>query len=912
MRARRAEDHIVVLRSELDRQRKMYEEERHLRTLQLEAIRYLWKEVQSLQSWKSEVLTSQQFRTMDSNRQDDSYNYSEEIQQTLERMETMNKTGASGRDSGYAMVDVERHRDLEKTCASLQNQVAQLSQALQSVSSVVFQSGFLGPTMDTTDMEGSLLVTGYEDDEISSCDESNYTTTKWGCVPHSLSPYPSEEEEQYFLTVPQSGFPTPPRNLRLEHKGENSVVISWQASRILDGHNREIHKPLVGYRVYVEEKPLALISQGGLKALIHGLNPKATYKIYVRAVSALGESNTSGKESSASDQDNMKERDRPSSRSERPSSSRSNTNSDGILMQPKLHTHRRTRSKDLQNNVLDVEGDRNVASDRSSQSISRPAESPRSPQAGSGVKGTSASISSSKMSETFTIDTSGSLLQAINEAKGALGLSDNSEGSVKTHRRKRSKDFNVSESSSHVKTHRRTRSKDYEWRKDIEYAGSNLKEKDHKKAWVKDAPSGEVHGIPIIDARKRHPSGSRPSSPAPSDISEKSQPERKRATVADMLEKFSGKSVSSFGGSLGANDNEPVFTSALPPRQKRTGSHEDISGESRRTPTKNMSPTYTERKRTPSNGSESDLSEISTSSAARQIDMDRKGTGGTAGIVSKLLQKLQNFSKSQEENLHQRTQKIKKKSTDSSGGEDGEPVIRRQRKKSESESEPVSMSERQITNSDSSSQSDDPQLGKKPYKTHRRSGSDQRVHIRHSSAPTTPSRLSGNQTTESTYTHKPQNLPSPNITIPDYVPHHPDYTPRPEPHRPTSGSSPSQYSPDYTSRPQSNPELTYGQPTPSNPDFTPRPESSNVKRTASFHGSHRQPEVTTPRRSGSEENLYNRSVNQQSNPMPSQQPFLSGMFTRKNRKPQSGSGNIHHIPILSGAQLQKQSKNPPS
>ena len=269
------------------------------------------------------------------------------------------------------------------------------------------------------------------------------------------------------------------------------------------------------------------------------------------------------------------------------------------------------------------------------------------------------------------------------------------------------------------RTHKRTRSKDYEWRKDIEYAGSNLKDKDFKKAWGKDASSSEVHGIPIIDARKRHSSGSRPSSPAPSDASEKSQPERKR-TVADMLEKFSaGKGSSSIGGSLGANDGDSVFMSALPPRQRRTGSHEDVSQEARRTPTKNMSPTYGEKKRSPSNGSESDVSEVSTSSAARQIDMDRKATGGTHGIVSKLLQKLQTFSKSQEENLQQRTHKIKKKSTDSSGGEDNDAVVivrSRQRKKSESESETIS----EKPNSDSSSHSDDPQLAKKPYKTHRR------------------------------------------------------------------------------------------------------------------------------------------------------------------------------------------------
>ena len=65
-------------------------------------------------------------------------------------------------------------------------------------------------------------------------------------VPHSLSPYPSEEEEQYFHSFPQIGCPTPPRNLQMEHKGENSVVLSWGPSKILDASCKEINKPLLG------------------------------------------------------------------------------------------------------------------------------------------------------------------------------------------------------------------------------------------------------------------------------------------------------------------------------------------------------------------------------------------------------------------------------------------------------------------------------------------------------------------------------------------------------------------------------------------------------------------------------------------------------------------------------------------
>lgn len=48
-----------------------------------------------------------------------------------------------------------------------------------------------------------------------------------GSIPHSLSPYPSEEEETYFHQVPHHGAPTPPRKLVLKHKGEHSVLLHW-------------------------------------------------------------------------------------------------------------------------------------------------------------------------------------------------------------------------------------------------------------------------------------------------------------------------------------------------------------------------------------------------------------------------------------------------------------------------------------------------------------------------------------------------------------------------------------------------------------------------------------------------------------------------------------------------------------
>ncbi|XP_060069626.1 uncharacterized protein LOC132549692 [Ylistrum balloti] len=816
IRARRAEDHIILLRSELDRQKKLYDEEKHLRCLQMEAIRFLWKEVQSLQHWKTEVLTSQSFKgTLGSTRgtEDSSYNYSQEIQNTLQRMDSLN----SGHGS-VPEVDLEKHRQLEKTCADLQSQVSQLQTALQSVSSVVFQSGLFTGGNDTTEESASLLVTGFEDDDISSCDdESSIGGPRWGSIPNSLSPYPSEEEEAYFSSVPQPGLPTPPRNLRLEHKGETSIVISWQPSKILDVFNKEVNQPLLGYRVYVDEKPTSMLASNLLRALIHGLDTQLTYKIYLKAVSSLGESNTSnilmagvsqgsslprnpslssdsdesdekdstessdvarnhvftrrsgrqrrtksprqekrqaharGKESSASDQENVKER--PSSKSERPGSSRSNNNSDGIFVQPKLHTHRRNRSRDSPNDGL------TIGVQEPPHPI--PKESHQSPPAGSRFKENS--LSASKMSETFIIDSQNSLLSAIAATKAAIQGADGvKEQFVKTHRRTRSKEKvtempstevslvespgslssapNISVNSSPEakilnvptqdagaipnestqKGHRRTRSKDmqnsaYEWRKDID---STTNVRDVKKAWSKETNS-ETHGIPVIDASKRH--GSRPSSPAPSDISEtKSQVDRKKS-VADLLEqRLSNKPVSPLEG------GDVTNKAALPPRVRRIASNEDVSDGGRRTPSKTASPTYVDRRRSPSNGSESDVGE---SSAARHLDMDGGNRTNNTGIVSKLLQKLQNISKTQGETMRERGTKIKLKSTSEvpSGNEEG-VVHRRQRQLSGSESEPVAscipVTEKPAPHhhSDNSSgnQSDDPQGPRRHHKTHRR------------------------------------------------------------------------------------------------------------------------------------------------------------------------------------------------
>ena len=89
--------------------------------------------VQSLQTWKSQILSSQVFKTMENSGPQDysSYNYSQEIQNTLARAEMLNNMDASmgpgGMNSGPQFstqsVDLEKQKSLEKTCESLQSQV---------------------------------------------------------------------------------------------------------------------------------------------------------------------------------------------------------------------------------------------------------------------------------------------------------------------------------------------------------------------------------------------------------------------------------------------------------------------------------------------------------------------------------------------------------------------------------------------------------------------------------------------------------------------------------------------------------------------------------------------------------------------------------------------------------------------
>ena len=50
LRSRRMEEHVLVLRSEVKKCQQLYEQERQLRVLQLEALKQLWKEVGAIEA----------------------------------------------------------------------------------------------------------------------------------------------------------------------------------------------------------------------------------------------------------------------------------------------------------------------------------------------------------------------------------------------------------------------------------------------------------------------------------------------------------------------------------------------------------------------------------------------------------------------------------------------------------------------------------------------------------------------------------------------------------------------------------------------------------------------------------------------------------------------------------------------
>lgn len=444
----------------------------------------------------------------------------------------------------------------------------------------------------------------------------------------------------------------------------------------------------------------------------------------------------------------------PESTTERPPS-KMELEAEGIMTQPRMHKHRRTPSREYQNRTADE----NL----------KPIETPQSPvqrstkltaQESQGFsfddrnKTEQVVDSQQSMSSTFTIDSQNSVLLALSTGGKSVDIDDSAdtkEETVKGHRRRRSRDMknergeqrgDISDSSSSVssaiihsrtadsageRNHSGTESPSVRRRrtKDTSREDSDT---GSKRNSAKISPTAGSQGVPVIDGRRRHESGSRPSSPAHSDVSDSRSSvtagDRRRMPMADLLEqRFSGRVGQSTGSSASSTatltqSQVDSSTSDLPPQIPRSrdgkySSLENLSTKSshdyKSSPTERYSPTGSERRRTSSTCSESEIPS-STTTASRQLDMDNKNANsnpGNTGIVTKILQKLHSLSKTQEESLQ--TTKYKRKSVEvkeparkTSGDSDSGEVI--------------------TGHSDSSgAHSDDSQQVTRPsYRTHRR------------------------------------------------------------------------------------------------------------------------------------------------------------------------------------------------
>lgn len=98
-----------------------------------------------------------------------------------------------------------------------------------------------------------------------------------------------------------AGMPSAPKALRVELRQANinvsnncSVIVRWSPSYVHD-QNGAVSKThtLLGYRIYVNGQPKGMVTGTKTQALLDGLHFSHEYRIHVRAVSALGESESS-------------------------------------------------------------------------------------------------------------------------------------------------------------------------------------------------------------------------------------------------------------------------------------------------------------------------------------------------------------------------------------------------------------------------------------------------------------------------------------------------------------------------------------------------------------------------------------------------------------------------------------------
>jgi hypothetical protein len=78
--------------------------------------------------------------------------------------------------------------------------------------------------------------------------------------------------------TPLPGTPFPPSDVLVAHKGDTSVVVQWVSSRVLTVDGKDSHRPVIGYRVYVNDLPKGMVAGIKTRAFIDGLDHKTQHK----------------------------------------------------------------------------------------------------------------------------------------------------------------------------------------------------------------------------------------------------------------------------------------------------------------------------------------------------------------------------------------------------------------------------------------------------------------------------------------------------------------------------------------------------------------------------------------------------------------------------------------------------------
>lgn len=256
LRCLRAQQHITKLSSELQQQRNICEQKNSLLKQFLEIVQVMWKELHLNKDAKQGNL-SHNFLCKSSCKNCASEHISTTFNNQLE--------------------------NLQQTCHVLSIQVKHLHETLHTfmMGNFLCHPGNItdhpelhlkndGPTLTSLGY-WSYVLEDQVDLNINDFEESSPETT--------ADSWPYVSVPDCLTLLPLSG---------------NSVMLSWSPSTI-KRIDENISHTLLGYKIYINDHPMAFVSANKNQLIISNLNIYLTYIIYVTTISTLQESNKSQK-----------------------------------------------------------------------------------------------------------------------------------------------------------------------------------------------------------------------------------------------------------------------------------------------------------------------------------------------------------------------------------------------------------------------------------------------------------------------------------------------------------------------------------------------------------------------------------------------------------------------------------------